>query len=136
LNNNEGGSMSKSTKSVNTFINPAGLIEQHYFGVQNGITVGAGVREANKQVQKFVKENKPPLMLVDLTEVKSTNIKAHIAAARGMKQVPFRKIAVYAPANLQILINTLAIVSDKKKSVKAFDSRFEALEWLQGGAKP
>jgi hypothetical protein len=128
--------MSKSAKSVNTFINPAGLIEQHYIGAHNGITIGAGVREANKQVQKFLKENKAPLLLVDLTEVKSTNIKAHIAAAKGMKQVPFKKIAVYAPANLQILINTLAIVSDKKKSVKAFDNRFEALEWLQKGTKP
>jgi hypothetical protein len=128
--------MSKSAKSVNTFINPAGLIEQHYVGAHNGITIGVGVREANKQVQKFIKANKPPLMLVNLTEVKSTNIKAHIAAAKGMRAVPFKKIAVYAPHNLQILINTLAIVSDRKKSVKAFDSRFEALEWLQEGEKP
>jgi hypothetical protein len=128
--------MSKSAKSVNTFINPAGLIEQHYFGAHNGITVGAGVREANRQVQKFIKANKPPLMLVNLNEVKSTNFKARIAAARGMQKVPFKKIAVYAPHNLQILINTLAIVSDKKNSVKAFDNRFEALEWLQEGEKP
>ena len=124
--------MAKPRKSVSTFINPTGLIEQHYVGRQTGITVGIGVREVNRLTKKLLAEDKKPLILVDLSKVTHTNFRSHMAAARGMRKVPYHKIAAYGPDSMQILINILAIVSDKKTRVRAFSNRFEALEWLKG----
>jgi len=125
--------ISAKSKSVSTFINPSGFIEQHYIGVQTGKTVTSGVRAAAAAVKKMHGKKKPALMLVDLSQVTSTDLSSHIAAVKGMKEVPFEKIAIYGPLTLQILLNTLAIVADKYAKVHSFATRVEAVEWLRRG---
>ena len=125
--------MNKQTKSVTTFINPSGFIEQHYIGAQNGKTVAKGVNAVNLAVKKLRSQHKAALVLVDISQVTTTNLNSHMAAVKGMREVPFKKIAIYGPLSLQILLNTLAIVADKHDLVHAFSSRIEAIEWLREG---
>lgn len=123
--------VAKATKSVSTFINPSGLIEQHYLGDQDGETVAAGVNEADSFVKRQMSVNERPLLLVDLSRVTSTDIDSHIAAVKGMKEVAYERISVYGPPRMQMLINTLAFVAGKSDSVHAFRNRSEAIKWLK-----
>ena len=123
----------KQIKSVSTFINPAGFIEQHYIGPQTGVTVAQGVQAVNSEVKKLKKQKRAALVLIDISQVTSTDLSSHTTAVKGMREVPYKRIAIYGPLSLQILLNTLAIVADKYDAVHAFSSRLEAIEWLKQG---
>jgi hypothetical protein len=113
------------TKLVKTFIHEVGFIEQHYLGDQTGKSVTVGVQAVDEYVRQGT-----TLVLVDLTEVTSTNRASHIAAIKGMKEVRYKRIAAYGPKHLQVLINTLAAIARKGLDVRAFSCRYDALEWL------
>lgn len=122
----KGGAGATETKElVKTFINRVGFIEQHYLGDQTGESVTRGVQAVDVRVKDGV-----TLVLVDLTEVTSTNRASHMAAIKGMREVPYQRIAVYGPRHLQVLINTLASVARKSNDVQAFSCRYEAVVWL------
>ncbi len=123
--------MEKTTIKVSTFLNPSGFVEQHYLGDQDGDSVSEGVKEVDDLVDRLRSEGKPALVLVDLTEVTSTNFDSHTVAVRGMKEVPCDLLAVYGPLSLQVLINTLSMVAGKGDIVHAFGTRIEALRWLR-----
>jgi hypothetical protein len=127
--------MSKPIGKVETFMHPSGIIEQHYYGVQTGVSVGQGVGKVRHIATKLSSQNKKVLLLVDLTKVKSTDIPSHIAAVKGMREVPFDKIAIYGPLRMQVLLNGLAIVADKHDKARAFETRIEALRWLRRKAR-
>jgi len=126
--------MDKLISGVTTFMNPAGFVEQHYIGAQTGRTVSTAVAADMKLVKKLQKQNKEALILVDLTEVTSTNLQSHKAAIKGMTIVPYRRVSIYGPLPLRILLNTLGIVADRHENVKAFATRSEAIEWLKKGS--
>src|SRR5579872_5525757 len=121
----------KDAKAVLTFINPAGFVEQHYRGDQTKKTVSHGVASIHRLANKVKSGGKEPLLLVDISEVTSTDIGSHMAAVKGMKNVPYKKLAIYGPLQLQVLLNTLAIVADKHDQARAFNNRADALRWLR-----
>jgi hypothetical protein len=71
-----------------------------------------------------------PFVLVDLTGVTSTNRASHLAAIKGMREVPYKRISVYGPKHLQVLINTLSAIARKSLDVRAFPCRYDAVRWL------
>jgi hypothetical protein len=119
-------SAATKTKRVRTFIHPAGFIEQHYVSDQTGETVTHGVQAVDVRVRR----EGITLVLVDLTGVTSTNRASHLAAIKGMREVPYKRISVYGPKHLQVLINTLSAIARKSLDVRAFPCRYDAVRWL------
>lgn len=126
-----------SKKKVETFIHPAGFVEQHYSGFQTLNSVLSGIKDLERHVNKVVKEQgKPALILVDTTSLTKVDLSrrmlnARKTAVRVMSELEYRKAAVYGPLAIQILVNTLAKISGKHKRIRVFENRLDAISWLK-----
>ncbi|MBI4033814.1 STAS/SEC14 domain-containing protein [Candidatus Saccharibacteria bacterium] len=129
--------LTTTKKKVETFIHPAGFIEQHYTGLQTLNSVLAGLKELENHVKEVVREQgKPALILVDTTGLAKVDLsrrmlKARKTGTRLMRQLHFERAAIYGPLAVQILVNTMARVGGVHKRIRVFDQRAKALKWLQ-----
>ena len=124
------------TKTIKTFINPAGFIEQHYEGRQTPKSVAEGVRQIQHFAQQLKQQNKPILILVDLTKTNPKDVDPHKDGARkaavdAIRSISYTRIALYGTLPAQVVINTLALVAGKHHKTKAFNDRSEAIKWLK-----
>ncbi len=126
------GAVQQKTPNVaETFINPAGFIEQHYKGYQSAPSVIAGIKKMKHCIQALQKQEKPALVLIDITQLTGTSAASRKAGLDGIKSVNYDKAAMYGPTWTQVLVNTLALVGGKSKTVKAFENRSQAIRWLK-----
>jgi hypothetical protein len=120
-----------SARGVNTFINPAGIVEQHYIGRVTSSSVLKAVSDLRKFAKQIRDENKPALYLADVTKVTSHTLSSHKTALLNMEESPYDRSAVYGKLPLQILLNTLFMVSGKFDRSRAFSNRIDAIRWLK-----
>lgn len=126
-----------SKKKVETFIHPSGFVEQHYTGFQTLNSVMTGLRDIEKHVNKAVKEQgKPALILVDTTGLTKIDLSRKMLGARQkgvqmMRDLNFKKAAIYGPLAIQILVNTMAKIAGVNGRIKVFESRIDAICWLK-----
>jgi hypothetical protein len=120
-----------SGSRVETFISPAGFLEQKYIGPQTGPSVKNGVKKLDVQSKKIISQNKDVLMLINLDDVTTTNRAAHLEAVKAMRYLQYKKTAIYGPVRLQVLLNTLTLVAGMQKKIRVFSNRIEAIKWLR-----
>lgn len=124
-------------KKVETFIHPSGFVEQHYSGFQTLNSVLTGLRDLEKNVNKAVKDQgKPALILVDTTGLTKVDLSRKMLGARQkgvqmMKDLDFKKAAIYGPLAIQILVNTMAKIAGASNRIKVFENRVDAICWLK-----
>lgn len=121
----------KKDEQVTTLISPAGFIEQCYVGDQNEQSVKQGIKELKTCISKLKHQNKPAIILVDLSTLGNTDLGAHKAAILGMRTLDYQLGAFYGPLPIQVLLNTLSLVSGMQKKLKVFETRVEAVKWLK-----
>lgn len=124
--------MDSRANVVETVWSPAGFVEQKYIGNQDSASIKKGHDKLRDYSKKLSKQNKPLLILVDVTELGKTDTATHMVAIKGIKTIDFKRAAMYGPVATQVLVNTLALVAGKKDIIKAFANRTEALKWLLG----
>ena len=126
-----------SKKKVETFIHPSGFVEQHYSGFQTINSVLTGLRDLEKNVNKSVKEQgKPALILVDTTGLTKVDLSRRMLGARQkgvqlMRDLNFKKAAIYGPLAIQILVNTMAKIAGVNGRLRVFENRVDAIRWLK-----
>jgi hypothetical protein len=124
-------------KKVETFIHPSGFVEQHYTGFQTLNSVLTGLRDLEKNVSKAVKDQgKPALILVDTTGLTKVDLTRRMLGARQkgvqmMKDLDFKKAAIYGPLAIQILVNTMAKIAGVSDRIHVFENRVDAICWLK-----
>jgi hypothetical protein len=124
-------------KKVETFIHPAGFVEQHYTGFQTLNSVMSGLRDLEKHVNKVVEDKgKPALVLVDTTGLTKVDLSRRMLGARQkgvalMRDLGFAKAAIYGPLAIQILVNTMAKIAGVNGRIRVFESRVDAIRWLK-----
>jgi hypothetical protein len=123
--------MSKSQGSFEITLNPSGFIEEKYIGHQDELDVISGVSKLNYYSKKLSKQNKPVLILIDLSELGTTTAQARIEGIKTLRTLTYKRMALYGPLPSQVLANTLAFVAGKQNKVCAFGTRAEAICWLQ-----
>lgn len=128
--------MSRVESKVETFVNPAGFVEQSYVGPQTAESIESGIKAIKRCAKKLQDDKKSVLILINTSEV-VTNFDrlVHMAGIKGMRSVKFSRGAIYGSLPTQVAVNTLAIVAGLHRKVRAFDERSAAIKWLQG-AKP
>jgi hypothetical protein len=122
-------------KKNQTYLNPAGFIEQKYIGYQTEKNTTDGIAKLQGIAKKLEAQHKPVLILIDITQLGGTSSSARMAGISGMRRVKYKRAAMYGPLSTQILVNTLAMIAGKQNKTKAFSDRAEALKWLRGGSK-
>jgi hypothetical protein len=118
------------------FVNPSGFIEQHFVGHLSPEAILSNLKQIEKYSKKQAAEGKKVLILEDLSKITKIEYlnpkmsKVRKESARTMKDLQFHKIAVYGPLQLQVIVNTMALVAGKRSKVQVFDNRISAIEWL------
>lgn len=122
---------------IDTFVNPAGIIEQHYIGLPQPPAMEAAVKKLKKLAARLSDQKKTILILVDVTDTPVKPVKIDLESNRisieVMKNLDFKRIALYGPVVTQVMLNTLAMVVGKKDKVAGFHDRNEAIRWLRTG---
>jgi uncharacterized protein YeeX (DUF496 family) len=118
------------------FISPAGFIEQKFTGMQTAQSITDGVKELVKCGRKLFAQKKPVLILIDITEVPKVNMSEQMHQlpkdiVRAMKEEKYDRIAVYGDLAVQVLINTLVLIAGKRRKIRVFPERIDALAWLK-----
>ncbi|MBI5906645.1 hypothetical protein HY857_01185, partial [Candidatus Saccharibacteria bacterium] len=117
-------------------LDPTGFIEQRYSGRQTVTNIRKGIEQLDKHSKALLAKKMPVLILIDISDVViDFDRRIYMAGVEGMRTVSFKRGAIYGPLPAQILINTLALVADKQRKIRAFGKRSEAVKWLLGGSK-
>jgi len=125
-----------SSEKIRTIYNPSGFIEQHFIGVQTPQPVLDAVDELVKRAAKLKSQNKPALVLVDVTKVPKIDVsdrmlKARRSAVKAMREAKYDRVAIYGALPVQVMVNTLVLIAGKRDKIRVFASRDEALKWLK-----
>lgn len=128
-------------QKTSIFINPSGFIEQHFIGEQSPDSILDALESLKKCAKKLESQKKQVLILEDLSEVvREDFLSPRMAPVRSaainiMKSINFKKAAIYGSLPLQVIVNTLALISGKRNSIKVFHHRSEAIKWLLQATK-
>ena len=119
-----------------SFYNPSGFVEMHFSGEQTPDSVIAAIAELVGWSKKLNTKKQKVLILADITGVPKIDISgkmtpARRAAVKAMTSAKYDRIAVYGNVAVQILVNTLVLIAGKRKQVRVFSDRAEALRWLK-----
>src|SRR5579872_170816 len=130
--------MAKVRSGSKTFIDPAGIVEQHYIGQQTPESILRALKDLEAYVKKAAKLNKPVLILADVSLVPKIDLSKRMIEVRKagietMRSIKFRRAAVYGPLKVQVLVNTMALISGKQDKLKVFGNRVKAVAWLKKG---
>ena len=112
-------------------------MEQHYTGFQTLNSVLAGLSDLEKNVSTAVKDQgKPALILVDTTGLTKVDLTSKMLGVRKkgvqmMKDLDFKKAAIYGPLAIQILVNTMAKIAGVSDRIHVFENRVDAIGWLK-----
>jgi len=120
-----------------SFYNPAGFVEMHFFGEQTPDSVIAAITELVDWSKKLNSKKQRVLILADVTDVSKIDISGKMAPARrvavkAMTSAKYDRIAIYGNIAVQIMVNTLVLIAGKRKQIRVFSDRLEALRWLKG----
>lgn len=114
------------------FINKDYLIETVYRGDQTYDTLIEMGNRSAPLLEELRKKNKPLHILIDLSRIGKSNYGSRKGALEVVKKLPFHKMAIYG-SNLYIktLATYMAIATGKKSTMKYFDTKEAAVEWLK-----
>jgi late competence protein required for DNA uptake (superfamily II DNA/RNA helicase) len=131
--------MNQSQNTIQIFLSPSGFIELHYEGAPTNKEIAESFKKLSQLTKKQSKDNKPILLLVDVRNVGKYDFLSHesketkLAAVKAMKETRFERAAIFGPTHLQVLVATLALVTNKRDKVRVFDNRILASRWLLNG---
>lgn len=113
------------------FVRKDGLIFCVYDGSQTAESLGLMVRETEKISSQLRKENKPVLILVDMTRFGNASIDARATAASALERNTYDKVAIFgANRFLRHVSNLLIFATRKSDIVRHFESEEHAKKWL------
>jgi len=125
-------------RKFKTFINPEGILEQHYFGLQTPESILGALAELEDYSKKIIDQARPILILADTSQLPKVDIsprmlKVRVAGVKTMRQINFKRAAVYGPLKVQIMVNTMALITGKQHRLRVFGDRVKAIRWLKQG---
>jgi hypothetical protein len=120
---------------VQTFINPLGIIEQHYIGLQSPQSILYGLDQLRNYVGKIT-DGDDMLILADISQVPEIDVSKRMLPVRKaaldlMKSLNYKKAALYGPLPMQTMINVLSLVAGTHSKIRTFDERPKAIRWLR-----
>jgi hypothetical protein len=131
--------MKQNVNGSKIFINPNGFIEQHFSGDLHPEHILDAIKELRAKSERLEKDGKPVLILEDVSKItkydflnpKMAGVRK--SAAKAMKDIKFERAAIYGPLQIQVIVSTLALVTNKRTRVQVFNNRIDAIEWLLNG---
>ena len=128
--------MTKPGNYVRTFLNPGGVIEQHFVGAQNPQEILDAIKKLAVYSKRQRKTNQPVLILVDVSKITKMDLSQRTlgirkASIKAMRAIDYESAAVCGSLSVQVMVSTLALVAGVQRKVKVFDDRIDALRWLR-----
>jgi hypothetical protein len=126
----------QNVNGTKIFINPSGFIEQHFWGDLNAELILEAIKKLHISCKKMEKDNKQILILEDVSEITKYDFlnpkmaSVRKSATKAMKDINFERAAIYGPLQIQVIVSTLALVTNKRSKVQVFDNRANAIKWL------
>ncbi len=122
---------SKSPGSYRIWLE-SGIIHQKLGGTQTAETVAGITRETDQFVEQLQAKHEPVLILSDFTDVRDQTQ----AARNGLKDTLgnryFDRIAAFGVSpSLRVVGELMLSIIGKKDRIQIFDSREQAMLWLQ-----
>lgn len=114
-------------------INDDDIIEIFVIGDQTRDSILPMGNETRACLEKLAAEQKPGLILDDLTQLGQTDIPARQAVSDLAKTLPFKKVAMVGQPNLLMRYGTKLLLQaiGMGNKIKYFENRDEAIRWLK-----
>ncbi|MBI3283103.1 STAS/SEC14 domain-containing protein [Candidatus Curtissbacteria bacterium] len=118
------------------FLDQDGFIHNIYQGDQTRESVEAVVNKNNQLVAKLRQQNRPVLVLADLTQLGQSSLGSRQASAEALKNEDFDKVALFgANIFMKHVGNFIITASGQDQRAKMFNTKDEAIGWLKKNAK-
>lgn len=115
----------------NTVITKGKYIEIRFIGDQSEEKVRSVAEQAMTAAQEFINNDEWVRVLVDLSDQGNTTNESRRASKEAYNYGAYDKIAIIGFNKfLKNFINTVIATSGRQSSVKLFDTKEKALEWL------
>ena len=112
-------------------ISAEGYIEISLSGDLTSVTIEELERQILPLVDQLQRQGKPILSLVDLSGAGNYSPGSNKASMNLMENIPYEKVAMYgANFALKEAVKLITIAMGKGDNTKIFDTREQALEWL------
>lgn len=113
------------------FLNDKSIIESIFHGAQTEETVSALATHYKALCEQLKKEGKPIYSLVDMNDITHADAGARNAVLPILQNVSFQKIALFGGNTvIRTLAKFMAYVSKDLSSMRYFETRNEAEQWL------
>jgi hypothetical protein len=114
------------------FLNKSGFIEHVYVGGQTFQTIFEDGVKIMLFIDRLVADKKKVRILVNINKITKVSADSLLAAADALKSLPRAKMAIYGGRKLFIRLAELVVsATGKKESVKFFDTKTQAQNWLK-----
>ncbi len=125
----------QQTQKSTIFINPRGYIDQVYFDTQTAGSVLLAIKQLRQHAKKIEDQKQPVLIFIDVSQLTKIDLSGNmrhvrVEAMQAMKEIKFKRAAICAPLPIQVLVNTMALVTGKRDRVKIFENRPSSIKWL------
>jgi hypothetical protein len=112
-------------------INREGYIMVKLTGPQTYLTMEGVAKLCRGIADDWHARDKPVLALVDFTEDEAFNTGTNKAVLEALEDIKYDKVALYGNPKLHDVTSTVLQALGKSAGTKLFDTREEALTWLQ-----
>lgn len=111
-----------------------GIILIKVEGDQTEESVNVMGRQVEACLAKLAEQNKPGLVIDDITKLGATNIPARQTVAMYARTLPYKKLAMLGDGNTAMRVGTNLLLKaiGMGSKVKYFEDRAEATKWLLG----
>lgn len=116
------------------FLGENDIIFNLYEGNQAQESIQNMVNENNRIITKLRRQNKPVLVLADLTKLGQSSIGSRQASADALKNKDYDKVALFgANKFMKYVGNFIITASGQERRARMFDTEDEAMAWLKNG---
>lgn len=103
-----------------------------YEGDQDESRLKQTIDESGKMMEQLKKDQKPVLVLVDLSHMGKLHTMARHIGEKSLRTQPFDRLAIFGwDIFTKYVVNLIIIASGKSDQAKFFNSRDEAINWLK-----
>ena len=114
------------------FIGSDGYIHHIYDGDQTAAIIFSDVQKIIEHIKQLRSEKRNVKVLGDYTKIGASDSSARKAASEALKDADYDKAALFGTNVFHtVAANLIIIASGKRKKVKVFRTKQQAIEWLK-----
>lgn len=121
----------KGCKNKN-FIGQDGIIHNIYVGDQTSETIEKTIQELLVLVSRKKSENKPVLILTDITQIGKIGLVVRKKGLEAMITLKYDKLAIFGRDDLyKSFIKLMIVASGNQYKIMHFSTEYQAKDWLK-----